>query len=70
MVDVNNAKSESVTSALSLYNNKNVIRRNANFIINNPNNINISGVAPEMHTLCWNCYNNICAPTDYVIIIT
>jgi len=70
MFYVNNAKSESVTSALSLYNNKNVIRRNANFIINNPNKINISAAAREMHSLFWNCYNNICVPTDYVLIIT
>ena len=71
MVNVNNAKSERVTSALSLYNtqNKDVIRRYANFIIENPNKLHVSAAAPEICSLFWNCYNKICVPADYVLII-
>jgi len=53
----------------TIRNNKDVIRRHANFIINNPNKIHISAAASEMRSFFWNFYNNICVPAGCVLTI-
>jgi len=58
MANINNAKSESVTSTrclCTIRNNKDVIRRYANFITDNPNKLHVSAAAPEICSLFWNC---------------